>query len=97
MARASRGEAAEEQLVRVNFTPGDVARIRFTLTPAPMLETTEALIELRRAAASGWRDRGRVAPWLREARRTFPATARPLNGGISPANPTAVGLLFKAS
>jgi hypothetical protein len=26
-----------------------------------------------------------------------PATARPLNGGISPANPTAVGLLFKAN
>jgi hypothetical protein len=26
-----------------------------------------------------------------------PITARPLNGGILPANPTAVGLLFKAS
>ena len=74
-------------MVRVNFTPGDVARIRFTLTPAPMLETTEALIELRRAAASGWRDRGRVAPWLREARRTFPATARPLLDLIGPQGP----------
>ncbi len=74
-------------MVRVNFTPGDVARIRFTLTPAPMLETTEALIELRRAAASGWRDRGRAAPWLRQARRAFPATARPLLDLIGPQGP----------
>lgn len=74
-------------MVRVNFTPGDVARIRFTLTPAPMLETTEALIELRRAAASGWRHRGQAAPWLREARRAFPATARPLLDLIGPQGP----------
>jgi len=63
-------------LVRVNFTPGDVARTRFTVTPAPMPETVVALIELRRTAASGYR--GRAAPWLREGRRAFPATARPL-------------------
>ena len=74
-------------MVRVNFTPGDVARTRFTLTPAPMLETTEALIELRRAAASGWRHRGRAAPWLREARRAFPATARPLLDLFGPQGP----------
>jgi DNA-binding transcriptional ArsR family regulator len=74
-------------MVRVNFTPGDVARTRFTLTPAPMMETTETLIELRRAAASGWRDRGRAAPWLREARRVFPATARPLLDLIGPHGP----------
>jgi hypothetical protein len=76
MARASCGEAAEAPLVRVNFTPGDVARTRFTVTPAPMPETVVALIELRRTAASGYR--GRAAPWLREGRRAFPATARPL-------------------
>jgi hypothetical protein len=74
-------------LVRVNFTPGDVARTRFTLTPAPMPETVVALIELRRAGASGWRDRGRAAPWLREARRAFPATARPLLDLIGPRGP----------
>jgi len=74
-------------MVRVNFTPGDVARTRFTLTPAPMLETAEALIELRRAAASGWRHRGRAAPWLREARRAFPATARPLLDLFGPQGP----------
>jgi len=74
-------------LVRVNFTPGDVARTRFTLTPAPMPETVNALIELRRAAASGWRHRDRAAPWLREARQAFPATARPLLDLIGPQGP----------
>ena len=37
---------------------------------------------------------------LKEALAAFdngPITARPLNDGIPPANPTAVGLLFKAS
>jgi Helix-turn-helix domain len=72
-------------LVRVNFTPGDVARTRFTLTPAPMPETVVALIELRRAAASGYRHR--PAPWLREGRRAFPATARPLLDLIGPKGP----------
>jgi DNA-binding transcriptional ArsR family regulator len=74
-------------MVRVNFTPGDVARTRFTLTPAPMLDTTEALIELRRAAASGWRHRGRAVPWLRQARLAFPATARPLLDLFGPQGP----------
>lgn len=74
-------------MVRVNFTPGDMARTRFTLTPAPMLETSMALIELRRAAASGWRDRGHAAPWLGEARRAFPATARPLLDLFGPHGP----------
>ena len=74
-------------MVRVNFTPGDVARTRFAVTPAPMPETILALIELRRAAASGWRHRGRAAPWLFEARRAFPATARPLLDLIGPQGP----------
>jgi hypothetical protein len=37
---------------------------------------------------------------LKEAPAAFdkePVTARPLNGGIPPANPTAIGPLFKAS
>jgi DNA-binding MarR family transcriptional regulator len=77
----------EAAVVRVNFTPGDVARTRFDLAPAPMPETVMALIELRRAAASGWRDRGRAAPWLREARRAFPVTARPLLDLYGPQGP----------
>lgn len=73
-------------MVRVNFTPGDVARTRFTLTPAPLPETIMALIAMRRAAAPGWNGRGQ-APWLREARRAFPATARPLLDLIGPQGP----------
>lgn len=74
-------------MVRVNFTPGDVARTRFAVTPAPMPETIVALVEMRRAAASGWRGRGRAAPWLREARQAFPATARPLLDLFGPQAP----------
>jgi hypothetical protein len=45
--------AAAEAMARVNVTPGDAARTRFTVTPAPMLETVVALIELRRGGRSG--------------------------------------------
>jgi DNA-binding transcriptional ArsR family regulator len=74
---ASQANTPEAVLVRVNFTPDDVARTRFTLDQAPLSDTVLAFIELRRAAAVGWGSR-RVSPWLREARRSFPATARPL-------------------
>jgi hypothetical protein len=74
-------------MVRVNFTPGDVARTRFTLTPAPLAETIVALIEMRRPAASGWRTPGQAPPWLREARLAFPPTARPLLDLIGPQGP----------
>ena len=73
-------------MVRVNFTPDDVARTRFTLTQAPLSDTVLAFIELRRAAAEGWRGR-HVNPWLREARRRFPATARPLIDVLGPRPP----------
>ena len=65
-------------MVRVNFTPDDVARIRFTVTPAPLADTVLAFIDLRRAANAGWRGTGQAGQWLRQARRDFPATARPL-------------------
>jgi DNA-binding transcriptional ArsR family regulator len=73
-------------LLRFNFTPDDVARTRFTLTQAPLDDTILAFIELRRAAAAGWRGRG-ISPWLREARRAFPATARPLLDVFGPRPP----------
>jgi DNA-binding transcriptional ArsR family regulator len=73
-------------LCRVNFTPDDVARTRFTLEPAPLPETVLAFIELRRAVAVGWGGR-RVSPWLSEARRSFPATARPLFDLLGPDAP----------
>jgi DNA-binding transcriptional ArsR family regulator len=73
-------------LIRFNFTPEDVARSRFALTQAPLADTIVAFIELRRAAAAGWHGRG-ISPWLREARRTFPATARPLLDLLGPRPP----------
>jgi DNA-binding transcriptional ArsR family regulator len=63
-------------LARFNFTPDDVARIRFSQAPAPVTETVLVMAQLRCLAD------GRVRPgasrWLPEARRAFPATARPL-------------------
>jgi DNA-binding transcriptional ArsR family regulator len=72
-------------LARVVFTADDVARTRFSPSPAPLMETMMALAELRRASTS--RVPGRAAPWLREARMAFPATARPLLDLTGPDGP----------
>lgn len=72
-------------MVRVNFTPDDVARTRFGLAPAPLTETALAMIALRRAAVAP--GRARAIPWVREARRVFPATARPLFDLLGPVGP----------
>ena len=74
-------------MVRVNFTPDDVARIRFTVTQTPLADTVLAFIELRRAANAGWRDTGQGSQWLRQARRAFPVTARPLFDLLGPRGP----------
>ena len=63
-------------MVRVNFTADDLARTRFSVAPAPLIETGLALVELRRASVAPGRPAARR--WLREVWRTFPATARPL-------------------
>ena len=72
-------------MVRVNFTPDDVARTRFTVAPAPLVETALAMVGLRRAAST----RGHVGAdsWVLEARRAFPATARPLFDLLGPRPP----------
>ena len=72
-------------MVRVNFTPDDVARTRFTVAPAPLVETALALVGLRRAAHA----RGHVGTgsWVLDARRAFPATARPLLDLLGPRPP----------
>ncbi len=72
-------------MVRVNFTPDDVARTRFSLAQAPLAETVLAMVELRRMAAA--RGLGRTSQWVREARRAFPATARPLLDLLGPRAP----------
>lgn len=72
-------------MVRVNFTADDLARTRFSAAPAPLVETALAMVELRHAGVAPRRTR--VRPWLREARRQFPATARPLLDLIGPRGP----------
>jgi len=74
-------------VVRVNFTPDDVARTRFAVNPAPLPDTVLAFIELRRAANAGWRGLGPAGRWLHQARRDFPATARPLLDLLGPRGP----------
>jgi DNA-binding transcriptional ArsR family regulator len=75
----------ETVLVRVNFTPDDVARTRFGLAPVPLTETALAMVALRRAAVAP--GRGRTSPWIREARLAFPTTARPLFDLLGPVGP----------
>jgi hypothetical protein len=70
-------------LARFNFTSDDVARIRFSQAAAPVLETVLVVAGLRCLAAGG-PGSGR---WLREARRAFPATARPLLELLRPCAP----------
>jgi DNA-binding transcriptional ArsR family regulator len=73
-------------LARVNFTPDDVARTRISAGPAPLMETELTMLALRRAAAS--RRGACAAPWLLEAMRTFPPTARPLLDLVGPRGPS---------
>jgi DNA-binding transcriptional ArsR family regulator len=72
-------------VVRVNFTADDLARTRFSAAPAPLVETGLALVEMRRAAVD--RRRMHTRPWLREAWRAFPPTARPLLDLFGPRAP----------
>lgn len=72
-------------LVRVNFTADDLVRTRFSTAPSPLMETALAMIELRRAAVA--RGRVRTRPWLHEAWRAFPSTARPLLDLFGPRGP----------
>ncbi|MGH3195866.1 MAG: hypothetical protein ACRDOH_18095 [Streptosporangiaceae bacterium] len=62
--------------MRIDFTPDDLARTRFSADPAPLLETALVMVELRRASVA--RLRTRTPPWLHQALRAFPPTARPL-------------------
>jgi DNA-binding transcriptional ArsR family regulator len=71
-------------LARFNFTPGDVARTRFSPAAAPVVETMLIMAELRGQAAGR---RRRVDRWLREARAAFPVTARPLLDLLRPCMP----------
>jgi DNA-binding transcriptional ArsR family regulator len=59
--------------MRVRFSRDDLLLTRFGEAPAPLVEVSAGLLELRRrtpAAVPGW--------WTAGARRAFPATAKPL-------------------
>ncbi len=71
--------------MRINFTPDDLARTRFSAGPAPLLETALAVVELRRASVA--RSRAQTRPWLDQALRAFPPTARPLLDLLGPRGP----------
>ena len=75
----------ETVLARFNFTADDVARTRFSPAPAPVFETMLVMAELQ-GLVTGRRHR-RASRWLHEARRAFPATARPLLDLLGPCTP----------
>jgi DNA-binding transcriptional ArsR family regulator len=66
---------SEPYPTRVHFTEDDVVRIRFSRVPAPLVETVLGLAELR---GGGQRAGVALSQWSSQARRAFPATARPL-------------------
>ncbi len=63
--------AGELPLTRIRFSPGDLVLTRFGEAPAPLLEVSVGLFELRRRPAIPGR-------WAVQARRAFPAAAGPL-------------------
>lgn len=65
-------------MLRVRFTAEDLSRTRFCAAPAPLMEAGLALQQLRQFAAALAPARSRRAAWLSQARRAFPAAARPL-------------------
>jgi DNA-binding transcriptional ArsR family regulator len=58
---------------RVRFSPDDLLLTRFAEAPAPLVEVSVGLFEMRRRAPGALSGR-----WVPRARRAFPQTARPL-------------------
>ena len=71
--RAVLGTADGVPLMRVRLSREDLLLTRFGEAPAPLVEVSAGLLELRRRSPA-------VAPgrWTVRAKRAFPATARPL-------------------
>jgi DNA-binding transcriptional ArsR family regulator len=59
--------------MRVHFSPEDLLLTRFAEAPAPLVEVSSGLFELRRRESAAMSGR-----WAARARRAFPPTARPL-------------------
>ena len=75
------GGVGAGSLTRVRFTRDDLLLTRFAEAPAPLVEVSAGLLEMRRRAAVPGR-------WTIRARRAFPATARPLLDLIPPFLPS---------
>jgi DNA-binding transcriptional ArsR family regulator len=92
-AQASNSELAETQqhagtagaapgpLTRVRFSPDDLLLTRFAEAPAPLVEASAGLLEMRRRPAV-------LSRWVVRARLAFPASARPLLDLIPPSLPS---------
>jgi DNA-binding transcriptional ArsR family regulator len=59
--------------MRVRFSPDDLLLTRFAEAPAPLMEVSAGMLELRRGSSAAMSGR-----WAARARRAFPPTARPL-------------------
>lgn len=79
--RAATGEPGAGPLTRIRFSRDDLLLTRFAEAPAPLVEVSAGLLEMRRRATAPGR-------WAVRARRAFPATARPLLDLIPPSLPS---------
>jgi len=68
-------------LTRIWFSRDDLLLTHFAEAPAPLVEVSTGLLEMRRRAAV-------LGRWAVRARRAFPATARPLLDLIPPSLPS---------
>jgi DNA-binding transcriptional ArsR family regulator len=79
--RAATVGPSAEPLTRIRFSRDDLLLTRFAEAPAPLVEVSTGLLEIRRRAPVPSR-------WAVRARRAFPATARPLLDLIPPSLPS---------
>jgi DNA-binding transcriptional ArsR family regulator len=77
----ARAGAGAGPLTRVRFSPDDLLLTRFAEAPAPLVEVSAGLLEMRRRPVA-------LSRWAVRARRAFPAAARPLLDLIPPALPS---------
>src|SRR5690348_5202029 len=79
--RAVTGGAGAGPLTRVRFSRDDLLLTRFAEAPAPLVEVSAGLLEMRRRPTV-------LSRWAVRARRTFPVTARPLLDLVPPSLPS---------
>jgi len=79
---AGSGTGAQRPATVVRFTMDDLARVRFAVAPAPLVETVMGFAELRHQARQ-------LLPgtWAYQARQAFPAAARALRDLVPSSGP----------